>query len=422
MARPGYQLFSTWSTIGRRFAPGQHRHHHHYFPDVRRGFSVLGIESSCDDSAIAVLNHHGTVLHHARLSQNKLHVEHGGIHPSVAYKAHLVNLPHLLSNIPIELKFDAVAVTRGPGLPGSLTVGISAAKAVAAMKRVPIYATHHMESHLLTCRIPDINLESMCCPQSASFMELNASTPEFPFLALLVSGGHTLLVLCHSLSRYTILGETLDDAVGEAFDKVARELALDWTTSSPGQLVENLAFSFQQQASKEQLEEAIQLLPVPLVKPEWKSQIKFSFAGLKSAVRRHVQSQQEFLKSFTEDEQRQWKGLICYAFQHTVAQHISQKLSLALQLSGCQDISRVVVSGGVASNKFIAQSIINTTAGYKKQVTIPKPDWCTDNAVMVAWSALERYNAGQLEGDGLGDWVQKPKWSLEDLNISGYTG
>lgn len=344
---------------------------------------------------------------------------------------------------------DIIAVTRGPGLAHSLGVGLNAAKTLAAALNKPLIGVHHMEAHALTARLttrePD-HPNDQYVKDSESGVPIGSNPyPSFPFLTLLVSGGHTLLLVAHSVDRYTTLATTVDDSIGEAFDKTARELDIPWLpgrAGGPGASLEEFA------KGSTDPRRYLERLPIPLSLRSSKSEMKFSFAGLKSAVTRIVNQEKAASPSGEMDESRRQD--LAAGFQHCAVTHLCQKVEQALV--DCHekgmDISSLVISGGVGRNatlrsrmdevcgwfecrgaiatdkmsskekKRLKRASTNATpkealkAVRPVRVICPPPKLCTDNAVMIAWTGLERYQQGLVDPYDI-DIV--PKWPLDML-------
>ncbi|KAF9108208.1 hypothetical protein BGX27_008433 [Mortierella sp. AM989] len=375
----------------------------------------------------------------------------GGIVPKLAHHAHMRNLPEVVKEA-IQMadlgergiqEIDIVAVTRGPGMAHCLGVGLNAAKTLAAALNKPLIGVHHMEAHALTARLTTKNPNQDANPLSDPSSLGSDPYPSFPFLTLLVSGGHTLLLVAHSVDRYTTLASTLDDSIGEAFDKTARELDIPWLpgrAGGPGASLEEFA-----KGSRNPERYSTQL-PIPMSLRTSKREMKFSFAGLKSAVTRIV-NQEKKTSNLTMDEEKR-KDLAA-GFQNCAIVHLCQKVEQALldcHKNGLQ-ISSLVISGGVGRNatlrtkmeqvcqKFdldisskVKQSSTSKQSKQSKQgisgetplaplyssiqVICPPPKLCTDNAVMIAWTGLERYQQGLVDPYDI-DIV--PKWPLDML-------
>lgn len=343
-------------------------------------FSVLGIETSCDDTGVAVVRSDGVVLGEAVASQASLHEAWGGVVPGLARDAHAqaldgtVQLALQRAGLSSVEEVDAVAVTVGPGLEICLRVGCEEAKRLALAHDKPFAAVHHLEAHVLMARLA-------CEPP-----------PPFPFLTLLVSGGHCQLLLSRGIGDHLVIGSTLDDALGEAYDKVARLLDLP-TGGGGGPALEKLA---------REGDPNYMPLPVPLSR---KPSFDFSFAGLKTAVRIAVER--------TPEEKRQthaFRAGTAAAFQNAALKHLEMRITYAMRLFeeqaealGCTP-NTLVLSGGVAANaelrrrlgELCAQTPAPSGDGTWRMV-VPPPRLCTDNGVMVAWAAIERLRSGVLD-------------------------
>ena len=328
---------------------------------------ILGLESSCDDSAVALVGSDRRILAHAVVSQNAAHQPYGGVVPEIAARAHVEILPPLIRRVIAEAgigidEVDAIAATAGPGLIGGVMVALLAGKGLALATGKPLVAVNHLEGHALSPRLVDPELE-------------------FPYLLLLVSGGHCQLLEVAGVGRYRRLATTIDDAVGEAFDKAAKLLGLDYPG---GPALEALAADGDPAA-------------VPLPRPLLGSpEPHFSFAGLKSAVQRAVAS----------GEHR--PADIAASFQQAVIDCLVDRTARALETS---DAPALVVAGGVAANRSIRLALAELAQTNGRRFTVP-PAWlCTDNAVMIAWAGAERLAAGLT--DPL-DAPARARWPLDE--------
>jgi len=324
---------------------------------------ILGLESSCDDSAAALVTADRRVLAQAVVGQNAAHQPYGGVVPEIAARAHVEILPGLIQRVLSDAKLsvhevDAVAATAGPGLIGGVMVGLLAGKGLALAAGKPLIAINHLEGHALSPRLIDPNLS-------------------FPYLLLLVSGGHCQLLEVRGVGDYRRLATTIDDAAGEAFDKAAKLLGLGYPG---GPAVEALAKTGDPKAVP---------LPRPLV---GSGEPHFSFAGLKSAVQRAVASGEHC----RED--------IAASFQEAVVDCLVDRTSVAL---GKSDAPTLVVAGGVAANQAIRTALANLAARQERGFSVP-PAWlCTDNAAMIAWAGVERFAGGltdQLDAPARARW------------------
>ncbi|KAI8360799.1 glycoprotease family-domain-containing protein [Blakeslea trispora] len=303
------------------------------FSTHTRPLRVLGIETSCDDTSAAIVTSDREILSEVVKGQQELHEPMGGIVPTLASKGHSRNLPSVICEALESAKLtiqdlDAIAVTRGPGLPPCLPVGLNAAKTLAAVSKKPLIGVHHMEAHALTARLTTEN-------------PLNAPFPAFPFMTLLISGGHTLLLTANNIGDYNQLGTTLDNAVGEAIDKTARLLNLEWVKGrrgGPGAALEKAALLGDP-------DRFLSRLPKPMLERN-KSVIAFSFSGLKTAVARLIEVEKVVDLSKVQDVND-----MAAAFQLACIRHLEQKLTLALDQELIQfgkPLTALVVSGGVA--------------------------------------------------------------------------
>lgn len=333
---------------------------------------VLAIESSCDETAAAVVRDGREALSNVISSQVDIHAEYGGVVPEIASRKHLeaiyTVIVRALEDASVSLsQVEGVAVTQGPGLPGALLVGVSAAKAIAFAKNLPIVGIHHIEGHIF-----------------ASFLEQRV---EFPFLALVVSGGHTHLYRVDGFGRYITLGQTLDDAAGEAFDKVGKLLGIPYPG---GAVIDKLARTGDPLAIK---------FPRPLIKDP---ALNFSFSGLKTAVLNHLQKN-------PGDRAEGRLNDLCASFQAAVCDVLSAKTRRAMRETG---INRLVVAGGVACNSGLRQAMAKLVESEGGALHMPAPLLCTDNAAMLAVPAdyyLQNGIWGELGFDSI------PSWRLDTL-------
>ena len=328
---------------------------------------VLDLESSCDDSAAALVTSDRRILAQAVVGQNSAHQPYGGVVPEIAARAHVEILPGLIQRVMSEAELsiqdiDAVAATAGPGLIGGVMVALLAGKGLALAAGKPLIAVNHLEGHALSPRVADPDLD-------------------FPYLLLLVSGGHCQLLEVRGVGEYRRLATTIDDAAGEAFDKAAKLLGLSYPG---GPAIEELA-------------EAGDAKTVPLPRPLVGSgEPHFSFAGLKSAVQRAVVS-----GDFAAED-------IAASFQQAVVDCLVDRTRLALERS---DAPALVVAGGVAANQAIRNALADLANEHGRRFSVP-PAWlCTDNAAMIAWAGAERFAAGA--SDPL-DVPARARWPLDE--------
>ena len=341
---------------------------------------VLGIETSCDETAAAVVSADKQILAHRILSQIEDHAAYGGVVPEIAARQHISNLDHLLEGVlgdcHMGLKdIDAVAATTGPGLVGGLMVGVMTAKALARAAGKPFISVNHLEGHALTARL--------------------SNHIPFPYLLLLVSGGHCQLLSVQGVGRYRRLGTTIDDAVGEAFDKTAKLLGLSYPG---GPSVEKAALQGDEDRFK---------LPKPLLN---KPGCDFSFSGLKTAVRRTAEACAAERGALYPDD----RADICASFQKTVSICLVNRLKRAMALfreTAGDGPLPLVVAGGVAANAYLRRDI--TKAAEEENFTFhaPPPGLCTDNGAMIAWAGLERFIADPDIDDK--DTSPRARWPLD---------
>jgi N6-L-threonylcarbamoyladenine synthase len=332
---------------------------------------VLGIESSCDETAVALVRGDGTIVAQAIASQEADHAPYGGVVPEIAARAHAERLAPMLEKVMAEAgvslaEVDAIAATAGPGLIGGVMVGLVSAKALAMASGKPLLAVNHLEGHALSPRLADAQLA-------------------FPYLLLLVSGGHCQILAVEGVGQYRRLATTIDDALGEAFDKTAKILRLGYPG---GPAVERLAREGDPAA-------------VPLPRPMKSSrEPHFSFAGLKSAVLRAVES-----GAHTPAD-------IAASFQQAAVECLVDRLELALANAG--PFPALVVAGGVAANKAVRSALEALAERHAMTFTAPPLALCTDNAAMIAWAGCERL---ALEGEGFAgdplDIAARPRWPLD---------
>ncbi len=340
---------------------------------------VLGIETSCDETAAAVLDAEGRVLAEAVLSQMGDHAAFGGVVPEIAARAHLAHLPGMVASVMHEAALGfadlgGVAATSGPGLIGGLIVGSGFARGVAIAQRLPFVAVNHLEAHALTPRLPGL------APEGAPF----------PYLLLLVSGGHCQCVAIEGLGRYRRLGATVDDAAGEAFDKVGKLLGLPWPG---GPALERLA---------RRGDPSVHPLPRPML---GRPGCDFSFSGLKTAVA-------QLVERFPEGPlPAQTAADIAAGFQAAVAEVLADRAANALGMMPAAKL--LVVAGGVAANAAVRHAIEAVAEANEVALVAPPPRLCTDNAVMVAWAGIERLRAGLASPL---DTAPRPRWPLDDLS------
>lgn len=338
---------------------------------------ILGIETSCDETGIAIYDSEKGIIADALYSQIKLHEEYGGVVPELASRDHVRKTIPLIKEVLLEAKcskkdIDAIAYTKGPGLIGALFVGVGVGRSLAYAWDIPAIGVHHMEGHLLAPLLED-------------------EKPEYPFVALLVSGGHTLLVDVKALGEYEILGESIDDAAGEAFDKTAKIMDLGYPG---GPAIAKLALKGRA---------GIYKLPRPMTD---RPGLEFSFSGLKTAVANL------YMKS---DKSEQALADIAYAFQEAVVDTIFIKCRRSLEQTGH---NRLVVAGGVSANVSLREKLSELLESKDGKAYYPRPKFCTDNGAMIAYAGYARYKA-VLEGNGELEEPAiraKPRWPIEELS------
>ena len=332
---------------------------------------LLALESSCDETAAAVVKDGRTILSNVIASQISIHAEYGGVVPEIASRKHLESVSLVVEQALLEAgvglgDLEGLAVTQGPGLAGALLVGISVAKGLSLGRSLPLVGVNHIEGHLL-----------------AVFLE---APVEFPFIALAVSGGHSHLYRVDGVGRYTTLGQTVDDAAGEAFDKVAKLIGLPYPG---GVAIDRLAATGDPKAIK---------FPRPLMHD---GSFNFSFSGLKTAVLTHVTKFPESKSAGIND--------LAASFQAAVCEVLTKKTAAAVAATG---IKRVVVAGGVACNSALRLSMKKFAAEQGVELSIPSPLLCADNAAMIAVPGDFYLNAGFRSGF---DLDALPVWPLDRL-------
>lgn len=337
---------------------------------------ILGIETSCDETGIAIYDEEKGLIANQLHTQIALHADYGGVVPELASRDHIRKLAPLLQAALQEAHLtakdiDGIAYTSGPGLVGALLVGSTVARSLAYAWNVPAIGVHHMEGHLL-----------------APMLEENP--PHFPFVALLVSGGHTQLVRVDGVGRYELLGESIDDAAGEAFDKTAKLLGLDYPG---GAALARLAlkgtpnrFAF----------------PRPMTD---RPGLDFSFSGLKTFAANTLHQAMKEEGELTE----QSKADIAYAFQEAVVDTLAIKCKRALKQTG---LKRLVIAGGVSANKQLRQTLAELMQQLGGEVFYPQPQFCTDNGAMIAYAGFLRLKQGQQQDLAI---EVRPRWAMTEL-------
>jgi len=332
---------------------------------------ILGIETSCDETGIAIFDDNRGLLAHQLYSQVKLHADYGGVVPELASRDHVRKTLPLIRAAMAESgcsagDIDGVAYTAGPGLVGALMVGATIGRSLAMAWNVPAVAIHHMEGHLLAPMLEEL-------------------APAFPFVALLVSGGHSMLVRVDGIGRYEILGESIDDAAGEAFDKTAKLMGLDYPG---GPLLSKLA----QQGRSGRF-----TFPRPMTD---RPGLDFSFSGLKTFAANTIAA---------EAQDAQTRADIARAFEEAVVDTLAIKCKRALKQTG---LKRLVVAGGVSANRTLRSQLAQMMTGLGGEVFYPRPEFCTDNGAMIAYAGLQRLKAGQREPLALKVY---PRWPINQL-------
>ncbi|CAJ49592.1 tRNA (adenosine(37)-N6)-threonylcarbamoyltransferase complex transferase subunit TsaD [Bordetella avium] len=340
---------------------------------------ILGFESSCDETGVAAVCTQRGLLAHALHSQIAMHQEYGGVVPELASRDHIRRIVPLTREVLAQAGLrredvGAVAYTAGPGLAGALLVGASVAQSLAWSLGLPAIAIHHLEGHLLSPLLAD-------------------PRPEFPFVALLVSGGHTQLMRVDGVGRYVLLGETLDDAAGEAFDKSAKLMGLGYPG---GPALSRLA----EQGDASRFD-----LPRPMLHS---GDLDFSFSGLKTAVLTRVKAA---TREGALDEQA--RADLAAATQAAIIEVLAAKSICALKQTG---LKRLVVAGGVGANSLLRQRLAEVLPRMKATAYFPPLSLCTDNGAMIAFAAAERVKAGLAnleQGDHA--FTVRPRWDLAEL-------
>ena len=336
---------------------------------------VLGIETSCDETGVAVYDTELGLLGDVLYSQVEMHAQYGGVVPELASRDHIKRLIPLIRQAleqanTQQSEIDAIAFTAGPGLIGALMVGAATARAIAFAWSVPALAVHHMEGHLL-----------------APMLESNP--PSFPFVALLVSGGHTQLVEVRGIGEYQLLGESLDDAAGEAFDKAAKMLGLDYPG---GPLIAKLASTAERERFK---------FPRPMVD---RPGMDMSFSGLKTFTLNTV-------NKFKQDDalDAQTQADIAAAFEEAVVDTLAIKCKRALEHT---KFNQLVIAGGVSANTRLREKLEAMVAKRKAKLFYARAEFCTDNGAMIAFAGAQRLMAGQFSDLTI---VARPRWPMSEL-------
>lgn len=333
---------------------------------------VLGIETSCDETGIAIYDDKLGLMSHALYSQVKLHADYGGVVPELASRDHVRKIVPLIREAIAQSgsdihDIDGIAYTKGPGLIGALLVGACVGRSLAYAWNIPAVGVHHMEGHLLAPMLESI-------------------APEFPFVALLVSGGHTLLVDVKGIGQYQVLGESIDDAAGEAFDKTAKLMGLDYPG---GPRLSKLAAKGLASQYK---------FPRPMTD---RPGLDFSFSGLKTFAANTIAA---------EPNDEQTRANIARAFEEAVVDTIAIKSKRALKQTGYK---RLVIAGGVSANSRLREGLADLMQSIGGEVYYPRGEFCTDNGAMIAYAGLQRFKAGEYESLSV---KGQPRWPLDSLS------
>lgn len=337
---------------------------------------ILGIETSCDETAAALVTENKHILSNIVSSQFQEHKPFGGVVPEIAARTHLAHIDFIIQNALKEGNLsldqvDGIAAAGGPGLIGGVIVGIMMAKGLAMAKNLPFIPINHLEAHALTGRL--------------------TSNVPFPYLLLLVSGGHCQFLIVEDVGVYTYLGGTLDDALGECLDKTARLLGFPYPG---GPIIEQLALGGNPEAFS---------FPQPL---KGKVGCSFSFSGLKTAARKVILENKEFSSTFQAD--------FCASLQKTVGEILVDRCqhAITLALEKIPEISNLVLAGGVAANQYFREYLRICAQEKDFQLITPPVNLCTDNGAMIAWAGVERLQKGLV---GSLSFTPRPRWPLEDL-------
>ncbi|PCS22739.1 tRNA (adenosine(37)-N6)-threonylcarbamoyltransferase complex transferase subunit TsaD [Candidatus Enterovibrio escicola] len=332
---------------------------------------ILGIETSCDETGVAIYDDEKGLLAHQLYSQVKLHADYGGVVPELASRDHVKKTIPLIKATLTEAgltpkDLDGIAYTAGPGLAGALIVGASIGRSLAYAWNVPAVAIHHMEGHLLSPMLEEIQ-------------------PPVPFISLLVTGGHTLLIEVKSMGEYVILGESIDDAVGEAFDKTANLMGFDYPG---GSMLSKLA----ERGNSKRF-----TFPRPMTD---RPSLDFSFSGLKTFTANTIA---------VNDKDEQTRADIARAFEDAVVDTLMIKCKLALKQ---RSMKRLVVAGGVGANRHLRVKLEQLTASIGGEVYYPRAEFCTDNGAMIAYAGMQRLKNGEHNDLEIEVF---PRWPIDQL-------
>ncbi len=343
----------------------------HYSPHAEKTMRIIGIETSCDETGIAIYDDEQGLLSHQLYSQVKLHADYGGVVPELASRDHVKKTIPLIKAAMAEAKLtpadiDGIAYTAGPGLVGALLVGATIGRSLAYAWNIPAVAVHHMEGHLLAPMLED-------------------NPPPFPFVAVLVSGGHSMMVEVRGIGDYRILGESIDDAAGEAFDKTAKLMGLDYPG---GPMLARLAEKGTPGRFK---------FPRPMTD---RPGLDMSFSGLKTFTANTIAAN-------GDDEQT--RADIAYAFQDAVCDTLVIKCRRALEQTG---MKRIVIAGGVSANKQLRADLAKLADKIGGEVYYPRTEFCTDNGAMIAYAGMQRLKNGDTTSLSI---QARPRWPIDQL-------
>lgn len=357
-------------------------------PEANGSLLCLGIESSCDETSAAIVDDNKNILSHIIYSQIPEHQKYGGVVPELAARAHILAIDEVIkmtlerANKTID-DIDIVAATAGPGLIGGVLVGWMAATGIANATKKPLVAVNHLEGHALVPRLK---------ATSAADSSINIDV-KFPYLLMLASGGHCQILLVHNVGKYELIGQTLDDSAGEAFDKIAKMLGLGYPG---GPIVDKRA----QSGNPKRFH-----FPRPLCD---KPGCDFSFSGIKTAARMMLDKtpESDIDETFIND--------FCASFQAAVVDCITNRLNNALCDKCVKTVSpeTLVVAGGVAKNSAIRNALEKLATKFNMQFAAPPLNLCTDNGAMIAWAGMENYKAGKVVSSPI---APRPRWPLTEL-------
>lgn len=369
-----------------RMDMGQSTEHEHQDSDKR--ILCLGIESSCDETSAAIVDNDRNILAHIIYSQIPEHQKYGGVVPELAARAHILAVDEVI-RLTLERAgktiddIDVIAATAGPGLIGGVLIGWMAATGIANAKNKPLVAVNHLEGHALVPR-----LQAASATDSATNIDV-----EFPYLLMLASGGHCQILLVHGVGKYELIGQTLDDSAGEAYDKIAKMLGLGYPggpiVDKRAQIGDMKRFAF----------------PRPLCD---KPGCDFSFSGIKTAARMMLDKTPE------SDINDQFINDFCASFQAAVVDCIINRLTNALKDKRVKSVApkTMVVAGGVAKNSAIRSAMEKLANKFNMQFAAPPMSLCTDNGAMIAWAGIENYKIGNIVKEPV---APRPRWPLTEL-------